>query len=59
MSLLHQKLQLKDFGVRNVALEKITFCLIVAADDLLAGCLLAHLVVADTVSGHVDTHISW
>ena len=33
--------------------------MIITADDLLLGCLAADFIVADTVPGHIDTHISW
>ena len=57
MSLLHDELDLVGLLLAAGAVGETLKSLIVAADDLLAGCLAADLVVRDAAAGHVDAHV--
>ena len=57
MSLLHDELDLVGLLLAAGAVGEALKSLIVAADDLLAGCLAADLVVRDAAAGHVDAHV--
>ena len=59
MSLFHEKFQLENFLLCAGPFGLAVNGLIVTADDLLFGGFPAGFVVNDTVSCHIDTHISW
>ena len=57
MCLFQKKFDLTYFLFCSRTGEKGTAALVIAADDLLTGCITAYLIVDDTVSGHIDSHI--
>ena len=57
MRLFHQQFQFEDFVFFLGAVYQTCFRLIITADDLLTGSLLAYFIVDDAVSSHVDTHV--
>ena len=57
MRLFHQKFNLKYFFLGGSSFCEPIQCLIVAADNFLIGCITTRLIVTDTVSGHIYTHI--
>ena len=54
---VHKKLDLIGFLFRGFTQVYVIQGLIISSDDLLLGGLLTHLVVAYTVTGHVNPHI--
>lgn len=57
MSLLEKKLDFTYLILCTGAGNQSVHALIITADDLLAGSLLAYFIVNDAVTCHVDTHI--
>ena len=54
----HDHLQLGDGLFVAFVLAQSGEFLIVTADDLFLGCVLADLVIGDTEADHVDAHVS-
>ena len=57
MCLFQQKLDLINFFFASGSAYQIFHALIISADDLLTCSLFADLIIDDTISCHVDTHI--
>ena len=57
--LIEKQLYLADFRVVAHTVGHLVRGVVVAAYDLVLGCLAADLVVADAESHHVDAHVGW
>ena len=57
LCLVHEHLDLHDLCVRACTKQKPLQRVIIPPQDLLAGSRLARLVIADTVSVHIHSHI--
>ena len=57
LGLLHQQANLLHLALALAALGKAVECSVVAADNLVAGSVAAHVLVAHAESNHVHTHI--
>lgn len=58
LGLFHQKFDLVNFIFRRFLFDQFVYRCVITSYDLHFGGFTACLVIDDTVSGHVDTHIS-